>query len=244
MAEGAPQVEKLVPPYVAWKTFNNFVQYLKTHGVPSVVDRSTMASMSGSSQSQLMAALRFFSLIQATGAPTAALKDLCQADGDAYAKKLQSVVTQAYRETLGDIDLKKTTTGELARCFQAAGISGGTVSTAISFLLAAAKECGIEISGHVRAPSSSSKKRPNGKRRTVADEPADTNSQTTSEQPTPTGAVKYFPIPLPQLGVDAGITLPMALDSSTWQMIKTIVDAYADALIRRNEEDDEEEEAD
>jgi hypothetical protein len=44
--------------------------------------------------------------------------------------------------------------------------------------------------------------------------------------------------------VDAGITLPMALDSSTWQMIKTIVDAYADALIRRNEEDDEEEEAD
>jgi hypothetical protein len=237
MADDTPVTEKLVPPYVAWKTFYSFIQHLRDKGVPNVIDRSTMTSMSGSSQSQLLAALKFLSLVHGTGAPTQALRDLCQAEGPAFGQKLKSVLSQAYREALSGIDLKTTTTGELAKRFQSAGINGGTVTTAISFLMSAAKEAGIEISAHVKAPSSG-KRRPNGKRRIGGDDVPDQIPRG-GERERPSADVQYFPIPLPQLGVEAGVTLPVALDSSSWQMMKTIIEAYAEAMIQRNVDDGE-----
>ena len=43
---------KLVPPYVPYRSFGNFIQSLK-QGIPARIDRSVMSNMSGALQSQL-----------------------------------------------------------------------------------------------------------------------------------------------------------------------------------------------
>ena len=48
------------PPYVSYKTFGNFINTLQPQ-VPSRIDRSIWGEMfSGSTGTQLMAAMRFF----------------------------------------------------------------------------------------------------------------------------------------------------------------------------------------
>lgn len=233
MPDDAATPEKTVPPYVSWKTFTSFINHLSGHGVPSVVDRSTMGSMSGSSQSQLQSTLRFLGLVQATGTPTDALRSLCEADDAARKAQLRDIVLQSYRETLAGIDLKRTTTGELTKRFQAAGITGSTITTAISFLLSAAKETGIEVSGHVKPPRVQ-RKRSNGGTRKRGDRVQPETPEKDEGGESAVGDVQHFPIPLPQLGVQAGVTLPLALDAPTWRTIQTIINAYADALIQQN----------
>src|SRR5689334_844024 len=50
---------KSIPPYVSFKTFDGFLEGLRTRGIPSRIDRSLMSNLSGASQSQLMVALRY-----------------------------------------------------------------------------------------------------------------------------------------------------------------------------------------
>ena len=53
----------ITPPYVAFKTFKSFIKMLSANGVPSEIDKSMMDGMSGSTQSQLSATLRFLGLV-------------------------------------------------------------------------------------------------------------------------------------------------------------------------------------
>ena len=67
---------KRLPPYISYRTFHNFVERLQQQ-LPARIDRSYWGDMlSGSTGTQLMAALRFLDLIDENGRPTDRLKPL------------------------------------------------------------------------------------------------------------------------------------------------------------------------
>ena len=73
---------RAVPPYVPYRTFRTFLEFL-LEGIPDRIDRSVWGSrFSGSSGSQLMTALKAFSLIDATGRPQKELERLVFAEGE------------------------------------------------------------------------------------------------------------------------------------------------------------------
>src|ERR1700733_2284409 len=64
-----PEKRAATPPYVAYKTLNNFLDRFK-QGLPGRIDRGLMASMSGAAQSQVTTALRYLGMISDNNIPT------------------------------------------------------------------------------------------------------------------------------------------------------------------------------
>ena len=63
-------VKNNIPPYVAFKTFQTFLEFL-SEGMPSRIDRSVWLNrFSGSNGTQLMTAIKFFELIDINGVPS------------------------------------------------------------------------------------------------------------------------------------------------------------------------------
>src|SRR4030043_2467307 len=87
---------KHLPPYVSYRTFYNFIERLQQR-IPSPIDRSYWGDLlSGSTGTQLMAALRFLGLVDSNGKPTEQLKPLVPARGDQRSLLLRQVVTEAF----------------------------------------------------------------------------------------------------------------------------------------------------
>ena len=73
---------KRLPPYVSYRTFQNFIDGLQQEGIPARIDRSYWSDrLSGSTGIQLMSALRFLGLIDADGTPTNRLRLLASTRG-------------------------------------------------------------------------------------------------------------------------------------------------------------------
>src|SRR5579859_7213234 len=88
--------EKAVPPYVPYKTFKNFIDGLRV-ATPSRIDRSVMGSLSGATQSQLLAALKYLGFVTPNGSLTEKLIVLLNAsEGQAQAHALQGVLITSY----------------------------------------------------------------------------------------------------------------------------------------------------
>jgi len=58
------------PPYVAYRTFHNFVTDLRASAVPDRIDRTVLVGLSGANQSFLLSALRFLGFIDEQGVPS------------------------------------------------------------------------------------------------------------------------------------------------------------------------------
>ena len=61
-----------IPPYVAYRTFRNFLVQLEKQGLPGRIDRSVLSHKSGTVQSQLLLALEFLGLIPVDEIPVTA----------------------------------------------------------------------------------------------------------------------------------------------------------------------------
>ncbi len=55
--------QKSVPVYLPFKSFQSAVQSLRTHGLPSALDRTAFGSRSGADQVQILSAFKFLGLI-------------------------------------------------------------------------------------------------------------------------------------------------------------------------------------
>jgi hypothetical protein len=142
------------PPYVAFRTFVNFLDWLGDVGVPNRIDRSFWGQrLSGGYGAQLMAALRFFDLISEEDVPNPGLEDLAT---NAEQRKviLRNLLEARYREALAELDLDRATAGQLAERFRRFSISGETLRKAIMFFVHAAQYCGIPLSPHITRPGS------------------------------------------------------------------------------------------
>lgn len=140
---------KAVPAYVPYRSFRNFIDGLK-QGIPSRIDRSVMASMSGALQSQLTAALRFLGLISPNGLPGEFLPKLVNSEGPERVRVLRDILHASYPFLFRGFDLKTATPRMVEEQFSAAGASGGTIAKCLSFFMAAAKEAEIPVSPHLK----------------------------------------------------------------------------------------------
>jgi hypothetical protein len=147
-SKASDRAELAAPPYISYRTFSGFLDRLSKR-IPSRIDRSVMSSLSGSNQSQLMAALRYLELISGTGQPTERLSKLLDSSSETSQAAMRDLLVSSYPFLFKTFDLKKATFDELSERFVSAGASGDTVRKCIAFFLAAAKYAGLQISPFV-----------------------------------------------------------------------------------------------
>lgn len=144
--------QKPLPPYIAHKTFINFINGL-TQAMPARIDKSIMRSLAGSTQGQLMATIKYFDLIEADGTPKGALSKLVESEGDERKKLFAEMVKRSYAFVFkSDLDLQKATTSQVEELFTAEGVTGETRRKAFSFFLALCKDSDIKLSSHIKVP--------------------------------------------------------------------------------------------
>jgi len=144
--------QKNLPPYVAHKTFTNFVNGLE-QGIPVQSDKSIMRSLAGSTQGQLINTLRYFKLIRTDGIPEPALNALVQSEDDERKKIIGEMVKRSYDFVFSsDLNLQNATTSQVEELFTEAGVTGETRRKAFSFFLALCKDGGIQLSSHIKPP--------------------------------------------------------------------------------------------
>ncbi len=112
------QSRKHLPPYISYRTFENFVGRLQQQ-VPARIDRSYWGeTLSGSTGTQLMAALRFLNLVDGNGKPTDELKLVASARGEDRPKALKEITFEAYGFVLqSSLDLQNATYSQLEEVF-------------------------------------------------------------------------------------------------------------------------------
>ncbi len=139
---------KRLPPYVSYRTFQNFVDGLE-QGIPARIDRSYWGErFSGSTGTQLIAALRFLGLMDANGIPTNRLKLLVSARGDRRAELFREITTEAFSPLLqGSFDLQTATYAQLQEAFQYTyQLTGDMSRKCIKFFVALASDAAISLS--------------------------------------------------------------------------------------------------
>lgn len=141
------KIKKQSPPYVSYRTFHNFLELLQ-HGMPARIDRSFWGDRwSGSTGNQLMASLRFLTLIDDNGIPTPRLKTLIFSQGPQRMDFLKQIAFDAYKPILGSIDTDKATYAQLDECFHNLYQLTGDVSRkCIKFFIELASESNITLS--------------------------------------------------------------------------------------------------
>ena len=133
------------PPYLSFTTFRNFLATLKNGAITARIDKTLMLGQSGATQSYLMSSLRFFDLIDSTGAPKPELKALVTSEGDQRQKIWKPIFEKGYEPIIGNLNLETATVGMLHEKFSDQGLAGETVKKCHSFFAAAAKEAGIAL---------------------------------------------------------------------------------------------------
>lgn len=142
---------ELKPPYVAYRSFANFIDGLRQTGIPDRIDRSVMPGYSGAAQSFLLLALKFFRLITDTGSPTDALKKLVEHKG-AEKAILADIVKRSYGFIFNDdFNLKAATEAQMLDKFRDTGLGGETVRKCLSFFLQICEASDIAVSPYLKS---------------------------------------------------------------------------------------------
>ena len=140
-----------IPPYVAYRTFRNFLVQMEKQGLPGRIDRSVLAHKSGSVQSQLLLALRFLGLIHKSGKPTEDLKRLLTGIQRERMAHFKSLLERSYPFVFGSgFDVETATSDQTEELFGRTGASGETLRRCISFFVSAARESGIPVSSYIK----------------------------------------------------------------------------------------------
>lgn len=214
-----------VPPYIGFTTFLSFIKGLAETGIPSRIDKSLLRNMSGSNQSALISALKWFDLIDDAGAHGEDLERLVKA-GDDAGSELRSLLPRAYKFMAdGSIDLARATGAQMQEKFRDYGLSGETIIKAMSFFLAACKEAGIPVSAHVKLPRAP---RPNGGARAkkvtrVVSE--DGQKEQRDQDEFEDDDVERFEIPVPGKS-SVRVIVPRDLDADDWEMLQSMITVY------------------
>lgn len=224
-SNGSPDKKKLVPAYGSYKTLVNFANDVREGGhIPLQVDRTLMSKISGSAASETIQALRFLGMVEGEkDIPTKAFEAFVMSSDDERAHALKTILFTAYDFLLAKpgFDIERASTQQVADLFREQGVSGTTVTRAISFFLAAAKDAGIKISHNVKAPKlpSSGLKQ---KKEKIA--PPKNPEQTGKFEEIPEGTHR-FEIPIPGKP-SVQVLAPESLDASDWDMVAQMFAIY------------------
>jgi len=219
----------LTPPVISHLSFTVFLNSLRDAGtVPTRIDKTLMPKASGSQQSGMLAALRFLGLIDEIGKPKEQFKPLVLATDEARKPLLEAIVRDSYAFLFNDpeFDLHHASSGEMTQKFRNLGNSGSTLTKTIAFFLAAAKEYGIPVSPHVKAPpppppknGGTAKKTAKGVEETIRDSDSKTGDEDDGAD------VERFEIPLPGKR-SVKVIVPNSLDADDWEMLQNMISVY------------------
>lgn len=151
--------------YVPWGTFRNSIDRL-SEGLPHQVDPSVFPTYAGGTRTQLIAALKFLSLIdEDNGTPTDMLRELVQKNELERKPILKRVLREAYSDLIS-LNLEKATLDQVSDVMeQSYGVSGTTRTKAVRFFLHGAKEVGIKLSPYLEKAKPSAGSRTRTKRK-------------------------------------------------------------------------------
>lgn len=140
-----------IPPYVPFPSLKSFVQNAGQQGLANRIDRSVLTNFSGSTQTQLITALRFLGLIDAKGHPTDRLETLVRASGtDEWSNALAAALRDRYPTLFGEFDLARATPNQFGERFRGTFPGSDAVQRkAVTFFLGAAQDAKIPISPHI-----------------------------------------------------------------------------------------------
>lgn len=142
---------KQLPPYVSYRTFWNFIEGLQ-QTMPARIDRSYWGDrLSGSSGTQLVAALHFLDLTDRSGFPTVKLKALVGSKGPQRAEAIKQIVRDAYGFLLQDsLDPQTATYAQLEEAFHDNfQLASDVARKCIKFFIGLASDGGIKLSPFV-----------------------------------------------------------------------------------------------
>lgn len=230
---------KQYPPIISASTFTSFIESLKNTKVPPVIDASLLPKMSGSVRSSLMSALRYLNLIDSAGIVNERLRTLVKAyQTEDWKAVFGDIVRVQYHEIVNGIDLESGTANQLYEAFRTKGnVDGQMLEKAVRFYLATLSEAGWTFSPHFK--SRTIRKNP-AKRRTAKKQSAATDDYDDEHEMELIGPVgefdellsARFQIPIPGDKGDAIIVLPRSIDEDDWQMVRMMLDAYVQRLMK------------
>jgi hypothetical protein len=228
--------KKIVPPYLSYRTFTNFLDGLKK-GVPARIDRSILSSLSGANQSALLGTLQYLGLISENGIPKNELGKLVRASGPDRNALLDQIMRSAYSFVFADgLKLEDATPRMIEERFSKQNISGGTIQKCIAFFVSMAKDSGAKISHHMSTRKPPVRGTRSRRSRSVQSghENGSPPESDLRDFPPAEGMVEFrLPIPGKRDGI---IRLPDNLDGDDWEMLKIQLDAYVKRLIKQEEE--------
>ena len=149
--EKHPEPERVTPPYTSYSSLKTLLKNLKEHGVPSRIDRSVLGnSFSNAVGSQILTALKFLTLVDASSHPLPKMTDLVSAYGtEAWATKLRGVLSSAY-DVLFRINLETASPSQFNERFRAVYPGTDDVQRkSMTFFLNAAQDAGVKISPYI-----------------------------------------------------------------------------------------------
>ncbi|MBL7209191.1 MAG: DUF5343 domain-containing protein [Dehalococcoidia bacterium] len=155
------------PPYVSFRTFLNFLEWLHDIVViPDRLDRSFWGErLSGATGPQLIGALRFLGLIDDNNRPQRKLQDMAKKTDERKAI-IREQLLKCYAGAVQGLDLQKATPGQLEEGFRTYSISGETLRKAQAFFIHATEYCGITLSPHITKKTRTAKRTNEAKKRT------------------------------------------------------------------------------
>lgn len=139
------------PPYVPWRTFESYIEGLKGFGdsLPNVIDRDSMRTLSGATQSWLLSGLRALNMIDENGAPKPRLNQIVKADADERKTLYKQLISAEYK-FLDGINLAGATPRQLDTAFESTGATGDTVRKCIAFFIGLAKAADVPLSSLIQ----------------------------------------------------------------------------------------------
>jgi hypothetical protein len=154
----------LTPAYASPKSLTTFFNDRRKGSDTDVVDKGLMTNFSGSTQLELMAALKFLRMIDDKGVPQPIYKQYVRATDEERKGLWGDIVRNAYPFIFNapGFDIERATSLTVAERFRQQNISGSTLSRAVSFFLAACKEADIKVADNIKPPpmAPSGKSRP------------------------------------------------------------------------------------
>lgn len=187
----AQNEQPLKPPYVAYRTFCNSLNKLQERGVPGRIDASVFAGQSGSGIAALLAAYKYLGLMKENGAPSDTLKALVAAKEGERGPLMRELLDSRYDFLdAPHMDLANATTQQVESVFRERGITGSTITKAVSFFLSAAQDAGLSVSKHIKTPQpkrngGSSGKSRRAKAPAAAQQPIDPTGNRTPSKSSP-----------------------------------------------------------
>ncbi len=245
----SPTDEGKTRPWNSFQTFWNFLEDVASKPLPPKLDRSMMTSKSGTDQSNLVAAMQMFGLIDNESRVQLRLETFVAADAEGRKSMLADWIRANYGPALR-ISAENGTSQDLVNVFRdELGMTGAdTRRKAITFFQHAAQQAGLELSPHFPktrtgsgAPGTPRPKRTGGKRKTKN---PDSETQLRQQGTTPSGHTQT--VKLKSGGV---VTLTYDVNMFTWSdedeafvldLIKKLRKYPADATGAEGEEEGDE----